>query len=388
MCKKFFHPASADNLKRVWIAQKKSEVEKKAQDDLRRQYDREQELYQNKALLSKESKERLELNFMYEPPPGVKKIGEKDAEDEDGKEPEYKFEWQRTWGHAPKESYLQKGDDFNEQPFGIQVCQAKCIKCGKYGHMNTDKRCALYGKSLDHDAPIQNVDQARLLNEMRADGLAMRYSTWDIDKEAGSSKAAAGGGSHSLVEEERGVDRVEMLKNMSKEEKKKLLKKLKKMEKKDKKKSKKDKKQGRSKSESEEEEWEERGATVQHDKKSPKNEDKKSVKKIESKRDDERSRNRSRSTERRRRDRSDSRGDAQKDRRRDRSVSREERKERRRDRSDSREDRRDRRNDRSDSREGRKRERSRSSGGRKERRRSREQRRERPVSREGRGRRS
>ncbi len=53
--------------------------------------------------------------------PGVKKIGEKDAEDEDGKEPEYKFEWQRTWGHAPKESYLQKGDDFNEQPFGIQV---------------------------------------------------------------------------------------------------------------------------------------------------------------------------------------------------------------------------------------------------------------------------
>ena len=37
----------------------------------RTQYDREQELYNNKALLSKESKERLELNFMYEPPPGT-----------------------------------------------------------------------------------------------------------------------------------------------------------------------------------------------------------------------------------------------------------------------------------------------------------------------------
>jgi hypothetical protein len=38
---------------------------------VRTQYDREQELYTNKALLSKESKERLELNFMYEPPPGM-----------------------------------------------------------------------------------------------------------------------------------------------------------------------------------------------------------------------------------------------------------------------------------------------------------------------------
>ncbi len=38
---------------------------------IRAQYDREQELYTNKALLSKESKERLELNFMYEPPPGM-----------------------------------------------------------------------------------------------------------------------------------------------------------------------------------------------------------------------------------------------------------------------------------------------------------------------------
>jgi len=235
MCKKFFHPASADNLKRVWMATKKADAEKKKQDDLRAQYDKEQELYNNKALLSKESKERLEVNFMYEPPPGCKKVGETE-EGEDG-EPEYKFEWQRTWGHAPKESYLQQGDDFVEQPFGIQVCQAKCIKCGKYGHMNTDKRCHLYGKSVDHDAPIQSVDQDKLMEEMKADGLAMRWSAWDMNKMAGPN--------HQLVEAgdkaKPLVDRAEVLKSMSKEEKKKLLKKLKKMEKK-KKKSKKDKK--------------------------------------------------------------------------------------------------------------------------------------------------
>ena len=105
MCKKFFHPASADNLKRVYQAQKKADAEKKKQDDLRAQYDKEQELYNNKALLSKESKERLEVNFMYEPPPGVKKFQE-EKDDENG-EPEFKFEWQRTWGHAPRESHLQ-----------------------------------------------------------------------------------------------------------------------------------------------------------------------------------------------------------------------------------------------------------------------------------------
>jgi len=235
MCKKFFHPASADNLKRVWMATKKADAEKKKQDDLRAQYDKEQELYQNKALLSKESKERLEVNFMYEPPPGCKKVGEAE-EGEDG-EPEYKFEWQRTWGHAPKESYLQQGDDFVEQPFGIQVCQAKCIKCGKYGHMNTDKRCHLYGKSVDHDAPIQSVDQDKLMEEMKADGLAMRWSAWDMNKLAGPN--------HQMVENGEKVkplvDRAEVLKSMSKDEKKKLLKKLKKMEKKKKKKSKKEK---------------------------------------------------------------------------------------------------------------------------------------------------
>jgi len=218
------------------MATKKADAEKKKQDDLRAQYDKEQELYQNKALLSKESKERLEVNFMYEPPPGCKKVGE--TEDGEDGEPEYKFEWQRTWGHAPKESYLQQGDDFVEQPFGIQVCQAKCIKCGKYGHMNTDKRCHLYGKSVDHDAPIQSVDQDKLMEEMKADGLAMRWSAWDMNKLSGPN--------HQMVENGEKVkplvDRAEVLKSMSKEEKKKLLKKLKKMEKKKKKKAKKAKK--------------------------------------------------------------------------------------------------------------------------------------------------
>merc|ERR1712179_862102 len=92
-------------------------------------------------------------------------------------------------------------------------------KCGKYGHMNTDKRCHLYGKSVDQD---------KLMEEMKADGLAMRWSAWDMNKLAGPNHQMVEAGEKSKPL----VDRAEVLKSMSKEEKKKLLKKLKKMEKK------------------------------------------------------------------------------------------------------------------------------------------------------------
>lgn len=82
----------------VWIAEQKADAERKKQEELRVQYEKEQELYNNKALLARgENKEKLSLNFMYEAPAGVKKEREK----EDG-EPEYKFEWQRKF-NAPRE---------------------------------------------------------------------------------------------------------------------------------------------------------------------------------------------------------------------------------------------------------------------------------------------
>jgi len=79
------------------MAEQKADAYKKKQEELKNQYEKEQDLYTNKALLSKESKEKVSLNFMYEPPPGVKKDHEKEDH-----EPEYKFEWQRKF-NAPRE---------------------------------------------------------------------------------------------------------------------------------------------------------------------------------------------------------------------------------------------------------------------------------------------
>jgi CBF1 interacting corepressor len=81
------------------------------------QYEKEQELYTNRAMVSKESKEKLELCFMYDAPPGARK----DEKDPNDKEQQPKFEWQRKWGTAPRESYCKGDDSINDQPFGIQV---------------------------------------------------------------------------------------------------------------------------------------------------------------------------------------------------------------------------------------------------------------------------
>ncbi|XP_064545799.1 corepressor interacting with RBPJ 1 [Drosophila montana] len=261
MCKKFFHPASRDNLKRVWMAEQQAEAYKKKQEELRTQYEKEQNLHENKAMLSKDSKDKLSVNFMYEPPPGVRKEREKDDA-----EPEYKFEWQRKY-NAPRESYCKGDTEIRDQPFGIQVRNVRCLKCHKWGHINTDKECSMYSISMSEARKLHSESEANdimsknvLEEQMKEDGLMMKRSALELQ----SIKAVQQ--RHQLVpsDEEDEATRAAkqhnpellFLKSLSKKQKLKLLKKLEKIErmkrkgekksiKSTKKKSKKDSKDGK-----------------------------------------------------------------------------------------------------------------------------------------------
>lgn len=87
MSKKGFHPGSYANQKKIVDAEIIAETKKKQEAEKLAQYQKEQELFHQKSLVSKQSKDKLSLNFMYDAPPGLKKS------ESDDKQHNEKVEW-------------------------------------------------------------------------------------------------------------------------------------------------------------------------------------------------------------------------------------------------------------------------------------------------------
>jgi len=272
MMKKDFHPANRDNQKRIWMKEEEKKQREQKEADLRAQYAREQDLFQNKQLLGDE-KARAGLSFMYEPPPGARK---QDIEAKEAKlaqeQQEYRFEWQRKY-NAPREEIAKGNEEVKDQPFGIEVKNVRCIKCHQWGHVNTQRICPMFSMSKEEAAQEREVQAKIEAEKERQRQRRKRFGDGDIiDKTFTKDEILDGMEEDNLMlkssalervvdsnetnqqmlesDSEDSMDEITFIRNLSEKEKKKLMKKFLKLQsgakpkkaKKDKKKKKKKKK--------------------------------------------------------------------------------------------------------------------------------------------------
>ena len=245
MNKKFFHPGSYPNIKRRWMAEQRALAKEKKEQEMKEQYEKEQQTYQHKMLMAKkdEDKIKLGLNFMYDLPPGMKKDDQQD--NEGAEEKEVKFEWQKN---APRAKYANKlGLDVHDQPFGVCVRNVKCFKCGKWGHQNVDKECPMYDQNTSESKSALDSlllsDPLRLISDMKREhGLTLRKSVIgrEIDPMAENQQIL------DSDDDENSEDEIAYIESLTDKQKKKLLKKLEKMERRKNKEEKRRKEEGRS----------------------------------------------------------------------------------------------------------------------------------------------
>lgn len=220
MSKKWFHPTNVENQKRKYLAEQKSASEKKRQQDLREQYEREQEIFSSKQLMGDE-KARLGLAFMYNAPGMLKDQQDKNKQEE-------KIDWQKN---APRESSAKNNDS-------TEVKKVRCLKCKRWGHVNTDRSCPLYGKSrLDtDDSTIPQLDEDELNQGLKSEGLAMAKPDAKVESESSESeeeklekKKRKKHDSDDDDDDDADEVSLNMLRSLSKKERKVLLKRLKKI---------------------------------------------------------------------------------------------------------------------------------------------------------------
>jgi len=70
-------------------------------------------------------------------------------------------------------NYVIGDDTVRDQPFGIEVRNVRCLKCRKWGHINTDKICPLFGSSITAEPPpAAGSNPSELMEQMAEEGLA------------------------------------------------------------------------------------------------------------------------------------------------------------------------------------------------------------------------
>ncbi|KAK9946817.1 hypothetical protein M0R45_012260 [Rubus argutus] len=172
-----WHPLSYPNQRRKWIAEQIQNQRQRRTEE----YAQEQEFFRQAALISKKEKEKIEtmkaVSFMYVRPPGYNAESAKAAELADESMREGRQDGPSTSMQRPSESVPPSGEEAKKprpkdvfgrrlpteqefevlknaprletgvptraKPFGVEVRNVKCVRCGTFGHQSGDRECPL-----------------------------------------------------------------------------------------------------------------------------------------------------------------------------------------------------------------------------------------------------
>jgi len=147
---KSWHVNNKANQRKIWIAEQKHTDDIKRQKERQREFEEEQEYFKNKQKLGmserevEKNKSQETINFMYAPPPGL--ITDKTAllpSDKDKSDRDLEAEKFPFLKNAPVQGIYTENMKITHKPFGIELRNVKCARCGNWGHTSGDRECPM-----------------------------------------------------------------------------------------------------------------------------------------------------------------------------------------------------------------------------------------------------
>ncbi|GMY33611.1 uncharacterized zinc finger CCHC domain-containing protein At4g19190 [Fagus crenata] len=223
-----WHPLSYPNQRRKWIAEQTHANHHRRAQEVAREYAQEQEFFRQTALISKKEKEKVEMmkavSFMYVRPPGYNAESAKAAEIADEKKSQHPLtddtipippqsvpkdpSGEEKKKPRPKDVFgraLPTEEEFEVlknaprmetgvlgrvKPFGVEVRNVKCLRCGNYGHQSGDRECPLKDAIMPNEESRLKRDDP--LNAILAHTDPTEPLKWELKQKPGISPPRGG----------------------------------------------------------------------------------------------------------------------------------------------------------------------------------------------------